>query len=85
MSQYSDPFEKITTFKTRDGREFTITYTYIDRLESEPFQRPDKGAQTTYRLLIKRELSGEITDTEALELIAWINGGYVGRRPSFIE
>lgn len=85
MTQFSKPYENRHTYKLRDGREIVIVNTYIDMLESEPFQVAEKGAQVVRSDLVNRELIGDITDTEAKQLISWIDGGFVGRAPDFLK
>ena len=85
MTQFSKPYEKRNTYTLHDGREIVIVNTYVDMLESEPFQDAEMGAQVIRCDLVNRELIGDIADTEAKQLIAWMDGGFVGRAPDFLK
>lgn len=67
MSQWSKEFHQESHYKLPDGRDFAIRLTLNDHI--------DDAGHTDYRRVVNREIIGDVTDQEALEIakqLRWI-------------
>jgi hypothetical protein len=69
MSQWSEPFTETKNYKTKSGKDFQVTRTYCDLYSSRPFQPPDSNAAVIHRQLLNIEVSGDISEEEASEIL----------------
>lgn len=85
MSQWSEPKKEVSRYTTETGGVVVITRTYVDHLVSEPFTKPSADAQVDHRELVNVEITGDISEEDATEVLQWMANGYQRPTPVFLQ
>lgn len=74
MPQWSKRYQETQNCKTEDGRDYLITRTFVNKLKSMPFQPAIEEAVIVGKLLLNIEVSGDILEDEAAEILMSLRG-----------